>query len=100
MINLVLTLPISCAMQKPTGIIALLDEAWYVAQHYKFSFFVTDWQIAPHLKKMSCVDNQKLNTSKEPCVPFLRWVLISDKQFSEILKKNQMSMLIRMFSSN
>jgi hypothetical protein len=33
-------------MQKPTGIIALLDEAWYVAQHYEFSFFVTDWQIS------------------------------------------------------
>jgi hypothetical protein len=46
-INLVLTLPISCAMQKPTGIIALLDEAWYVAQHYKLSFFyrLADWQI-------------------------------------------------------
>jgi hypothetical protein len=43
-INLVLTLPISCAMQKPTGIIALLDEAWYVAQHYKLSFFVTDFR--------------------------------------------------------
>jgi hypothetical protein len=32
---------------KPTGIIALLDEAWYVAQHYKLSFFyrLADWQI-------------------------------------------------------
>jgi myosin-5 len=33
--------------KKPTGIIALLDEAWYVAQHYKLSFFyrLADWQI-------------------------------------------------------
>jgi hypothetical protein len=61
--NSVWTLPISRAMRKPIGIIVLFNEAWYGAQHYKLSSFVTDWQIsdfrfqiAPHRKKISCVD--------------------------------------------